>query len=178
MLGISQLNVQTIGLSAKPHPVVAWAMTTQDVVTIRPHIKLLAGDYLCYSQLAHDRGTDPHCRLCQNLAPLTDQTQAPAEDTIHLLTQCRATRDARERHLPDLLNTIADHHPNNLLLSNYSHVQLTQFLLDCTSLNLPNDMRIAANHPGFIPTTMHCSKLIFAIHKDRSKQLKSLECVA
>ena len=149
-------------------------MTTQDVVTIRPHIKLLAGDYLCHSQLAHD----PHCRLCQNLAPLTDQAQAPPEDIIHLLTQCRATRDTRERHLSDLLNTIADHYPYNLLLSNHSNIQLTQFLLDCTSLNLPNDMRIAANHPGFIPTTMHCSKLIFAIHKDRSKQLKSLECIA
>ena len=171
------LNIQTIGLSARPHPVVAWAVTTQDVVTIRPHIKLLSGDYLCYSQLAHDRGTDPHCRLCQNFAPLTDPTQTPAEDTVHLITQCKATRDTRDRHLPDLLNTVADHHPTNILLSNPSHFQLTQFILDCTSLNLPNDMRIAANHPGFIRITMHCSKLIFAIHNDRSKQLKTLKCI-
>ena len=153
-------------------------MTTQHVVTIRPHIKLLSGDYLCYSQLAHDRGSDPLCRLCLNLAPLIDPSQAPAEDIVHLLTQCRATRDTRDRHLSDLLNSVADHHPNNLLLTNPSHIQLTQFLLDCTSLNLPNDMRIAANHPGFIHITMHCSKLIFAIHKDRSKQLKTLKCIA
>ena len=114
------LNVQAIGLSAKPHPVVAWAMTTQDVVTIRPHIKLLSGDYLCYSQLAHDRGSDPHCRLCHNLAPLIDPSQAPVEAIVlHLLTQCRVTRDTRDMHLPDLLNSVADHHPNNFLLPTY-----------------------------------------------------------
>ena len=59
------LNVQAQGLSGRPHPILSWVMTTRDVTIIRPHIKMLSGDYLCYSYLYHDRGIDPHCRMCQ-----------------------------------------------------------------------------------------------------------------
>ena len=76
------LNVQCTGLSARPHPVLAWVLTTQDVVIVRPHIKMLAGDYLCFAFLAHDRGIDPQCRLCHSHS----YQPAPADDLEHLLT--------------------------------------------------------------------------------------------
>ena len=124
------LNVQTLGLSARPHPVVAWAQTTQDVIIIRPHIKILSGDYLCYSNLAHDRGIEPFCRLCQAAAPPEQgqQEHAPIEDIVHLLTQCKATKDTRDRYIPDLLNHVADYLPSNQILCNPTHAQLTQFI--------------------------------------------------
>ena len=52
---LKYLNVKCIGLSSKLHPILSWVLTTQDVVTVRPHIKMLAGDYLCYDFLSHDR---------------------------------------------------------------------------------------------------------------------------
>ena len=145
-----------------------WVQTTQDVAVVRPHVKMLAGDYLCYAFLAHDRGIDPHCRLCNatpnNVPPLHP---APVEDYEHLLTQCRATADTRADKLAALLNTVAYHCSNNSILNNPSPHLLAQFMLDCTSLNLPTDMRIPPNYPGYMDITRQCSVSINAIHIDR-----------
>ena len=72
---LQYLNVQVTGLSARPHPVLAWMHTTQDVTITRPHIRMLAGDYQCYAYLAQNRGLDPHCCLCR-LQLLHHQPQA------------------------------------------------------------------------------------------------------
>ena len=137
---------------------------------MRPHIKMLSGDYLCYAHLAHDRGVDPHCRMCQQLTHLP----APTEDMVHVLTRCRATADTRGRLIPDLLNILASHVPNNSLLSGFTHELLTQFILDCTSLNLPVNVRVPPSHPGFNMIARQCSSLVYAIHKDRSRQMKAM----
>ena len=55
---LQYFNVQAAGLSARPHPVLAWVLTTQDVSIVRPHVKMQTGEYLCYDHLAHDRGSD------------------------------------------------------------------------------------------------------------------------
>jgi hypothetical protein len=167
---LQYLNVQAIGLTARPHPVLAWVLTTQDVTTVRPHIKMLAGDYICYANLAHDRGLDPHCRLCH----LLSHHPAPAENMEHLLTRCRATADTRERIIPEILNTVATSFPQNKILFSPNHNLLTQFILDCSSLNLSVDIRIPTNHQSFISITKLCSSLIHALHKDRTRQLRNL----
>ena len=131
---------------------------------------MLAGDYLCYDHLAKDRGLDPACRLCQPLLP----HPAPAEDMIHLLTVCRATADTRSRIIPDLLNCIVRHFPNNNLLSNLSHNHLSQFILDPTSLNLPLNIRIQPCHPDLCHVMTTCRNLCFALHRDRIRQLKHM----
>ena len=143
---------------------------TQDVAIVRPHIRMLAGDYLCGEYLARDRGLDPQCKLCRSPSDPSGLT----EDLEHLLTKCRATSDTRQSKLPGPLNTIAQFSPNNVLLCNSTSSQLTQFILDCTSLNLTCDTRIAPSNPGLIPITRTCSDLIFAIHRDRTRQLKTL----
>ena len=131
---------------------------------------MLAGDYLCYTFLAHDRGLDPHCRLCQALS----HQPAPAEDMEHLLTRCRATADIRNEKLPVLLNTIANNYSNNKLLSIPSHPLLTQFLIDCSSLNLPVGTRVPPDHHGFADIARQCSLLINGVHRSRKRQLKAM----
>ena len=137
---------------------------------IRPHIKMLTGDYQCYAYISSDRGADPSCILCKVLFP---SQSAPPEDLVHLLTSCRATADTRNSYLPDLLNCIATYFPSNKLLDQYTldPDTMTQFLLDCSSLNLPADIRIPHNHPSFFPVTRQCSVMINGIHKDRCRQL-------
>ena len=48
--------------------------------------------------------------------------------------------------LPELLNTVAVIHPTCEII-NDQHLHLNQFLLDCTSLNLPTEYRIGAHQP-------------------------------
>ena len=164
------LHIQATGLSGRPHPVLAWAQTTQNVERIRPHIKMLSEDYLCYASLANDRGIDPQCWMCQVLST----HPSPTEDLVHLLTMCRATADTRNRILPELLNTVASSDPSNSLLTSTNHDTLTQFILDCSSLNLPANTRVPPNHPGFVNITKQCSNLINGIHKERTRQMKAL----
>ena len=171
------LNVQTTGLSGKTHPVLAWVSTAHDVSIVRPHIKMLAGDYLCYATLAHDNRSEPYCRLCSNFISLSALTKPPIEDIVHVLTGCKGTRDTRERIMPDLLNTVSDHFPRNRILENPSHEVVTQFIIDCSSLNLDNDMRINHCHPDFTLITKQCSSFIYAIHSDRLRQLKRLGAI-
>ena len=125
---------------------------------------------MCYAYLAHDRGMDPQCRMCQ----AQYHHPAPAENLVHLLTRCRATADTRERIMPVLINTVAQYFPNNRILSSPTHSSLTQFILDCSSLNLPTSIRIHPGHQGFTSITKECSNLIFALHRDRTRQLKAL----
>ena len=166
------LNVQISGLSGKPHPILSWVLTAQDALKIRIHIKMLAGDYLCYAYLARDRNSSPHCRLCQSLT--SSPNPVPTEDMVHLLTRCRATTDTRTRILPDLLNIVRQYFPENKLPDSPSHYILTQFILDCTSLNLPQTVRISPSHPDLSQVVKTCSNLCFAVHKERIRQLKKL----
>lgn len=114
-------------------------------------------------------GQTPTGRLCRVLS----SDPAPVEDYMHLLTGCRATADPREDKLPALLNTVAYYDSNNSILANPSPQNLTQFLLDPSSLNLPTDLRISPDHPGFTDIVKQCSLLINFIHKDRKRQLEA-----
>ena len=121
---------------------------------------------------------DPQCRLCCT----THNTVQPnhpglVEDYVHILTQCRATVCTRTDKLATLVNTVADHCNYNSILNNPSPSLLTQFMLDCTSLNLPTDMRIPPNYPGYIDITRQCSVTISAILRDRRRQLDALGLV-
>ena len=124
---------------------------------------------LTYSNLSLGRGIDPCCRLCKQL---TD-SPGPLEDLAHLLTSCRGTSDTRDSVMPDLLNTVAISYPTNGLLSHVSHPMPTQFLLNCSSLNLPSDIRVPPNHPGFMSITRHCSIVVHHIHKSPKRQLRA-----
>ena len=63
------LNVQTIGLAKRVHPVLSGVLTTQEAVRTRIHVKMLSGDYTCYAYLGSDRNQDAQCRICQSASP-------------------------------------------------------------------------------------------------------------
>ena len=168
---LSFLNIQTHGLAGRPHPVLSGILTTQDVIRSRVHIKMLSGDYPCFSHIGSDRNKDAHCQLCLSMSP---HRPAPTEDMTHLLTRCRGTADTRTRILPDLLNTINLYFPTNSILEHPNLTNLTQLILDPTSLNLPMSIRINPDHPALAQVLAVCHNLCFAIHKDRTRQLKNL----
>ena len=137
----------------------------------RVHIKMLSGDYPCSYYLASDRNQDPSCVLCKHLP---HHGPVPAEDMVHLLTQCRATSETRIRVIAELLNILAVYCPGNTILLNPNHTQLTQLILDPTSLNLPTTIRVSQDHPA-LPSVLEASRTVcYAIHKDRTRQLKAL----
>ena len=164
------LNVQTLGLSRKVHPVLHDILTTQDVTRSRIHVRMLAGDYPCFAYIGSEL-SDKCCKLCQVLHP---QSLPPVEDMVHLVASCRATADTRTRVLPDLLNLVSQCYPYNQILAEPNQTQLTQFILDPTSLNLPVNIRISSSSKNLHKVIKVCRNICYSIHKDRTKQLKNL----
>ena len=62
------------------------------------------------------------------------------ETICHILTECRGTIEPRTKIWPELLNVVSQQFPeNSILRKTPSNTIATQFILDCTSLNLPNE---------------------------------------
>ena len=78
------LNVSVSGLNGKCHPSLLNIMTSHEVRQMRPHIKMLAGDYPTYSIQAAQSDGSPHCRLCF----------APIDNIEHVVASCNATADS------------------------------------------------------------------------------------
>ena len=165
------LNVQALGLSRKVHPVLLGVLTTQEVLQSRVHVRMLSGDYPCSAYIGNDQQMNRYCKLCQSLHPYNP---APVEDMVHLIARCRATADTRNRVLPALLNLVSKHFPKNQILSEPNQTQLTQFVLDPTSLNLPVSIRISSNNPNLSELLRVCRNICYALHKDRTNQLKHI----
>ena len=136
------------------------------------HVRMLAGDYPCFANIGSHLHGDNYCKLCQALRP---QTPAPVEGMVHLVTMCRATAETRTRILPDLLNLVSQYYPYNQILLEPNPTQLTQFILDPTSLNLPVGIRICSNSKDLHKVITVCRNICFSIHKDRTKQLRILK---
>ena len=132
------LNVQLCGLSGCPHPALMNITTTQDVKKLRHHIKLLTGDLLTADRRAIDQpGLNPSCPLCS----------APRETIEHVLVACKGTAEPRQRIYPELVNTVAQVQPTCKILHTHNDTILTQFILDCTSPNLPDHYRVPSHNP-------------------------------
>jgi hypothetical protein len=82
------LNVSTIGLRGRHHPALSSMITTQDVKLSRPHLKLLAGNYLTYKIKADQSGGSPLCRIC---------TSGHEETVSHVISSCQAMAVERDR---------------------------------------------------------------------------------
>ena len=159
------LNVKLLGLSGRPHPALQGIFTTQDVIKLRIHIKFLVGDYFHAQRLALDQPhLSPACKLCS----------APVETSEHVLVTCSATAECRRRILPDLLNAVAAIQPTSHILGSPTKGQLVQFILDCTSMNLDNNLRIPTHNPR-VTEMFHISRdWCFSISKERTRQLSKL----
>ena len=123
-------------------------------------------DYLHAERLALDQPhLSPACSLCDH----------PVESSEHVLVACRATNDVKKRLLPELMNVVAAVQPTCAILQeNPADSILTQFVLDCTSLNLPDPIRVPAHNPGISKIFRVSRDWCFAASSERSSCLKTL----
>ena len=158
------LNVKLLGLSGAPYPVLRDINTTQDVKKLRYHLKFLTCDFLTNERVSiYQPHHSPACELCG----------APVDSLEHVLVVCKATNEPRSRLLPELLNTVAVVQPLCAILECYSSPPiLAQFILDCTSLNLPDSFRIPAHNPNISLVYKISRDWTFAIGSERLRLLK------
>ena len=147
------LNVQLNGLSGRPHPVLGNIVSTQDVKKMRVHLKFLTMDF-------HYLYQPSLCNLCAASNTTTD----------HVLVTCRHEElvEIRARLFPELLNIVLAVQPSCALLNQFPppHI-LTQFLLDCSSANLPQSYRIPAHNPRIDEVFSTSRDWCFAIYSAR-----------
>ena len=160
------LNVSVSGLNGKCHPALSNVMTSHEVRQMRPHIKMLAGDYLTYSMQAAQTDSSPHCRLCF----------APFDDTEHVVASCNATADSRDRLFLELavVTSLTANKIDFLEIAKNPNT-LTQFILDCTSLNLENKHRGSIQDNAVSTIFKKCREMIFTIHSERIRKLKEVK---
>ena len=173
---MSFLNVQLLGMNGRHHPALYGLNTTRQVEKMRPHLKMLSGDYLTYSRIALDRKSgDPSCRLCRS-----HTSQQVASETIeHTLTECRGTAEVRERIFTELLNALLLAQPNHPYLTcppafHKLDITLAQFILDCTSFNLHSPYRLHINNDKVATIFQISRDFCYAVHSCRIKKLKAL----
>ena len=155
---MTYINTELLGLNGRPHPALCEITSTQDVKKLRIHLKFLTCDI--QSQIYLDSGG--LCSICN------------AESSLeHIMLQCSAAKDVKEQLLPTLLNTILEVQPNCGLLRNIPEDRiLTQFLLDCTSINLPEIFRVPSHNPAIANLFRVSRDWCYAITTERSRQLR------
>ena len=166
------LNVNIKGLNGRPHPALQGVTTTKESQKLRAHIKLLCSDLYTYEIKAAYQGGSPHCRLCQAEGSTADDS--PSENIVHILTQCSTYLPIRSRilHQMEIICVSSKSGINfKTILENSEH--LSQFILDCTSLNLP--VRINTSDEICQRLFQLSRDLCCGIIKIRTKKIKELE---
>ena len=131
---------------------------------LRPHLKLLTGDFLTAQRAARDQpNLDPTCALCG----------LDAESVTHIIVKSRALAGVRDRIIPELMNAVAKVQPSSQILNQPSEADLTQFILDCTSVNLDNNIRVPNHNPGISEIFRLSRDLCFALTNERKRLLNS-----
>ena len=158
-------NVATLGMRGRLHPAVTNVITTHGVRKMRSHVKMLTGNFLTFEIKSGQSGGSPFCRLCESE---NDSKPASIESLEHLIAQCDYFNDMRQR-ITSLMSNLCKEAKLDIKLSELSDGQLTQFILDPSSLNLKR--RVAINHP-LLPTLFQLSRdFCYGIDKSRSKKL-------
>ena len=166
------LNVSLTGLSGQPHIVLHGILSTQDAKKLRLHLKFLTCDFFCNELLSHSQPSiSPACDFCPS--------PAPVDSIEHALVSCLPMTEIKSRLYAELVNTIAQVQPNCSILREIPTAPvLAQFILDCTSPNLPQSIRIPAHNPGIVKICKISRDWCFAISCERlrlSKQLKQMK---
>ena len=161
------LNVSVTGLRGKKHPALYGIFTTHEVKKSRIHLKMLSGDYLTFEKKARRSGGSPHCRSCL-------ETPAKNESFTHILTECNAYTDIRERIFPEYYEACRTTKSKlNFLDICENDNTLTQFILDPSSLNLKNRVHMSdeALHTLFKISRDYC----FTINSRRMRKISGKE---
>ena len=133
---------------------------------------MLVGNYLTFEIKSQQSGGSPYCCLCQNNNNDNNElSEDPKVETIeHLVSNCRSLSDTRINIL-DEMKKLCHEAGLKIDIDNFTNSELTQFVLDPSSLNLKN--RISINHP-ILPKLFQLSR-DFCYKIDRSRiKLRSL----
>ena len=112
---------------------------------MRPHIKMLIGNYLTLEDKSIQSGGSSICRLCDLDEP---------ESIEHLISKCSKISEKRTKII-DSMNELCKKSGIKIDISKFSNEELTQFVLDASSLNLKK--RIDISHP-ILPDIFHLSR--------------------
>ena len=154
------LNVSLIGLRGKIHPALKNVTTTHAVRKMRPHIKMLSGDYLTFEVKSLQSGGSPYCRMCD--------LKSEPESLEHLISRCSAISEIRTR-ISNSMNTICQDANIDINIKTFNDPQFTQFVLDPSSMNLRK--RVNMNDP-ILPSLFQLSRdFCFSIDRNRTKSL-------
>ena len=156
------MNVQLYGLSGRAHPAVTCEIiTTNDVKQMRPHLKMLSGDYLTYQTKAQQSGGSPLCRLCR----LEDDC------LIHIVASC--SKLSRNRFFQEYKN-LCSFSKNQIDFDKIleDRTTLSQFILDPCSFNL--EKRIHIDDPIKGALFKQSREFCFSLDKERRSQLNTL----
>ena len=135
---LKYFNVSLLGLSGQPHPALSNLINTVEVKKSRSHLKMLIGDFYTYEVKSKQSGGLSHCRVCCGNEEISDNFTRPPESICHILAICHAYSDIRNRIIKQykqLCSDITSVLNFNLILSDSE--LLCQFILDPTSINLP-----------------------------------------
>ena len=159
------LNVATSGLRSRLHPALCNIITTREVKLSRPHIKFLSGNYLTYKTKADQSGGLPHCRICST---------GLDESVSHVISTCQAIAVEREKLLIELKDMCcATKNQIDFTKISLNEETLCQFILDPTSLNLPE--RVSLSDPLMTDFFNFCRNFCFKLDKTRCGLLSELE---
>ena len=163
------LNIATKGLNGRAHPALLGVTTTQGVAKMRAHIKMLCNDLYTYKMKSEYQGGSAHCRLCYDIS----QDMKYDEDIEHILTVCIAYTEVRSRILADMKKVCQNSNSGIDLEDMKENTKLlTQFILDCCSLNLPRRFNI--NDHDSQKIFQLSRDLCYHIRKTRTEKLRLL----
>jgi hypothetical protein len=131
---------------------------------------MLCKDYFTYEKRADQSGGSPHCRSCSQTNQSLPSTR-PIEDLVHILAECSAYSEVRNRILPEMEH-LCKNSKSKLDFQNIlcDKNKLCQFILDPTSLNLA--ARISMNDPNLESFFRKSRDYCYSIHNTRLKILK------
>ena len=128
---------------------------------------MLCENYFTYEIRANQSGGSPHCHSCS----LPNQIENPVENLVHILSECAAYDDIRNRILPEF-SLLCQQSTSNI---NFADIyldksKLCQFILEPSSLNLSH--RIGQNDPLLHKFFALSPDFCYAVHNSRMKILK------
>ena len=155
------------GPEGRLHPAITRITTTHEVKKMRPHVKMLCGNYLTFEIKSVQSGGSADCRICSQLEE-TPQT----ESLEHLISRCVQFDDIRTQ-IKEKMMTVCRESKISIDIYNLSDQDFTQFALDPSSMNLK--CRVAINHPALSDLFQHSRDFCYAIDQKRTRILSKIQ---